>query len=137
LVLALVGIVSLSFGTESLSASSVQREIQGKVVDDPDAYLGIRPVGMEGCGEGTLLLLRNQYPSGVDLSLDVRVVDTTGVAVTEVDAPTTLADDGVGVVSGNVTATGGTPNERTVTVRVVATGSGVRTTLTRTYRVGC
>jgi hypothetical protein len=128
---------SLALGVGGYSAVSADRTVDVAVVEDEAAYLGVEVTGFDRCGTQALLELRNQFRGDVILDVTVAVVDADELAVRGLHGPGTLDSGESGTVTGNLTPAGGPADDRSITLRIDATGEGVDATLTRTYPVEC
>lgn len=127
LLVAVVGVTSLVLSGGAFSAGTAERGVELAVVDDEDAYLGLRaatplelPAGETH--DRNVVRLANRFASTLDeITVSVTERDDDPPTVTGVDAPARLGPGDAGWIAVDVDC-GASGNEETVTIAMEASG---------------
>jgi hypothetical protein len=140
-VLSLFVVAALIVGTAGYDSIQGDRSADVDVANDADAYLALEETGntIQNGKAGTVLLLRNQFGTSVDLSItDVSTTDGVtyqGLQVSGVDTGDTATLGTGDTARLQVECT--SHSDGSITVDIEATGDGISFETSRTVTVSC
>lgn len=129
----LIAALVLVTGTGAFSGASLDRGVDAAVVDDENAYLGIKVVETEGTvgSEFTLLRITDQAASDIDLD---------SVSVTSANPPISVVDGGPAALDPSadiVVQCDEVATPEDVELRIEASGGGMAVVKHKTVTVSC